>query len=317
MEIPTLQDVLEARNVIRQHIPPTPLHTYPALNELIGTTVYVKHENYQPIGAFKIRGALNLVSRLTEDERRRGLITASTGNHGQSVAYAGSKYGVPVKVVVPEETNPGKVAAIQAFGAEVIFHGARFDDARLHSESLSRQHGYRYVHVANEPLTIAGVATETLEMLEQEPDLDVIIVPVGGGSGASGACITAKSIRESITIIAVQSAQAPAAYESWRSKSIQSCPNETFAEGLSTGTGFELTQTILQKLLDDFVLVDDSEIKQAAVWMLEKAHALAEGAGVASLAAAYKLRQQLTGKKVGIVCSGGNLSLPKLNMVLG
>lgn len=317
MEIPTFQDVLEARNVIRQYIPPTPLHSYAALNELIGTTVYVKHENYQPIGAFKIRGALNLASHLTEDERRRGLITASTGNHGQSVAYAGNKYGVPVKVVVPEETNPGKVAAIQAFGAEVIFHGERFDDARLHSEDLARQHGYRYVHVANERLTIAGVATETLEMLEQEPDLDVIIVPVGGGSGASGACITAKSIRESIAIIGVQSAQAPAAYESWRSKSIQSRPNETFAEGLSTGTGFELTQTILQKYLDDFVLADDGEIKQAVVWMLEKAHALAEGAGVASLAAAYKLRQQLTGKKVAIVCSGGNLSLPKLNMVLG
>jgi threonine dehydratase len=317
MEIPTLQDVLEARNVIRQHIPPTPLHTYPALNELIGTMVYVKHENYQPIGAFKIRGALNLASRLTEDERRRGLITASTGNHGQSVAYAGRKFGAPVKIVVPEETNPGKVAAIRAFGAEVIVHGLRFDDARLHSENLAEQHGYRYVHVANEPYVIAGVGTETLEMLEQQPDLDVIIVPVGGGSGASGACITAKSIQESITIIGVQSAQAPAAYESWRSKSIQTRPNETFAEGLSTGTGFELTQTILQKLLDDFVLVDDSEIKQAAVWMLEKAHSLSEGAGAASLAAAYKLRQQLTGKKVGIVCSGGNMSLTKLKMVLG
>src|SRR6266536_1340380 len=189
MHIPNFQDVLKARRRIRPYLSRTPLHSYPALNALIDTEIYVKHENYQPVGAFKVRGGINLVSQLSQEERARGVITASTGNHGQSVSYGARLFGVKARIVVPEGANPGKVAAMQGMGAEVIFHGAVYDDAQLHCEALAREHGYRYIHSGNEPLLIAGVATETLEMLEDEPGLEVIIVPIGGGSGAAGTCI--------------------------------------------------------------------------------------------------------------------------------
>lgn len=314
---PTFQDVLSARRRIRPYLLRTPLHSYTAINSLVGTDVYIKHENYQPIGVFKVRGGINLVSQLTPEERSRGLIAASTGNHGQSIAYAGRLFGVQVRIVVPEGANPGKVAAMQGMGAEVIFHGARFDEAKIHCEQLAQQHGYRYVHAGNEPLLIAGVGTEVLEMLEDVPDLDVIIVPLGGGSGAAGACIAAQAVNPAVRVIAVQSAASPAGFQSWQARQLLTAPNQTFAEGLATGTAFELPQAILWEKLDDFVLVSDEEIMQAVVWMIERAHTLAEGAGASSLAAAYKLRSDLAGRKVGIVCSGGNTSLEHLRRALG
>lgn len=313
---PTFQDVLRARQRIRPYLLPTPCFSYPAINQLIGAEVFIKHENAQPTGAFKVRGGINLVSQLTPDERARGLITASTGNHGQSIAYAGLLFGVAVHIVVPEGANPGKVAAIQGWGADVIFHGARFDDARLHAETLAREQGYRYVHAGNEPHLIAGVATETLELLETAPDLAAIFVPLGGGSGTAGACIAAKTINPAIQVIAVQAAASRAAYESWRAKAMRSAPNQTFAEGLATGTGFELPQAILWEKLDDFVLVSDDTIRQAMVWMIEHAHTLAEGAGAAPLAAIYARRESLRGHKVGFICSGGNSSLEHLRRAL-
>jgi threonine dehydratase len=292
------------------------LHRYPALDQLIGTAVYVKHENYQPVGAFKVRGGVNLVSQLAPDERERGVIAVSTGNHGQSVAYAARLFGVVARIVVPEGANPGKVAAIQGMGAEVIFHGASFDEARQHCETLAEQQGYRYIHSGDEPLLIAGVATETLEMLEDQPDIEVVSVPVGGGSGAAGACIVAQVIDPAIRVIAVQSTASPAAYESWRQRQYVTAPNRTVAEGLATGSAFALPQAILCELLREFVLVDDDEILQAIVWMIERAHTLTEGAGAASLAAAYRLRDELAGKKVGLICSGGNIALEQLRRIL-
>jgi threonine dehydratase len=316
MQLPTFHDVLLAQRQIRPYLPRTPLHRYPALDALVGTTVYVKHENYQPVGAFKVRGGLNLVSQLDPAERAHGVIAASTGNHGQSVAYAARQFGVKARIVVPEVANPGKVAAMQGMGADVIFHGATFDEARLHCEALAHDHGYRYIHSGDEPLLIAGVATEALEMLEDEPGLQVIIVPIGGGSGAAGACIVARAVDPAIRVIGVQSAAAPAAHESWRQRQCLAAPNRTFAEGLSTGTAFALPQAILWQSLDDFVLVQDDEILQAMVWMVERAHTLAEGAGAAPLAAAYRLRAELEGKRVGLVCSGGNTSLEHLRRAL-
>jgi threonine dehydratase len=316
MDTPTFQDVLLAHRRIRPYLARTPLHSYPALNRLVGTEVYVKHENYQPVGAFKVRGGVNLVSELSPEERERGLIAASTGNHGQSVAYASRLFGVTARIVVPEGANPGKVAAMQGMGAEVIFHGAKYDDAREHCEALAREHGYRYVHSGNEPLLIAGVGTEALEMLEDEPGLDVLIVPIGGGSGAAGACIAAHAINSSIKVIGVQSDAAQAAYRSWQAKELLEAPNTTFAEGLATRTAFILPQTILWEQLDDFVLVTEDQIRQAMAWMIECAHTLAEGAGASPLAAAYNLRESLQGKKVGLVCSGGNTSLEHLRAAL-
>jgi len=316
MHIPQFQDVLQAQYRIRPYLQRTPMYSYPAINDLIGTEVYIKHENYQPIGAFKVRGGVNLVSRMSEDERKRGVIAASTGNHGQSVAYGAHLFGVKARIVVPEGANPGKVAAMRGMGAEVIFHGARYDEARLYCEQLAQEHGYRYVHSGNEPLLIAGVATGPLEMLEDEPALDVIIVGIGGGSGAAGACIVANTVNPSIRVIGVQSEAAPAAYESWRQKRMVEAPNRTIAEGLATASAFELPQAILQKYLSDFVLVSDEQIMQAMVWMIECAHTLAEAAGASPLAAAYHLRNDLRGKKVGIVCSGGNTSLEHLKRAL-
>src|SRR6478672_9861239 len=267
MQQPTFRDVLAAQRRIRPHLARTPLHSYPALNELLGTEVYVKHENYQPVGAFKVRGGINLISQLLPEERERGVIAASTGNHGQSVAYAARLFGVTARIVVPERANPGKVAAMQGMGAEVIFHGDSFDAARLHCAALAHEHGYRYIHSGDEPLLIAGVATETLEMLEDQPELDLIFVPIGGGSGAAGTCIAAHAVNRAIRVIGVQSDAAPAAYRSWQAHAPVEAPSHTFAEGLSTGAPFTLPQQILRDQLDDFMLVSDDEIRQAMVWM--------------------------------------------------
>ncbi len=316
MKIPTFRDVLAAQRRIRSYLARTPMYRYPAIDALIGTEVYIKHENYQPVGAFKVRGGVNLVSQLGPEERQRGVIAASTGNHGQSVAYAARLFGMKARIVVPQGANPGKVTAMQGMGAEVIFHGPTFDQARVHCEELAREEGYRYIHSGDEPLLIAGVATEALEMLEDEPGLEVLLIPVGGGSGAAGACIAAHGVDPSIRVIGVQSEVSPAAYESWRQRKLVEAPNRTFAEGLATGGPFALPQAILWESLDDFLLVGDQEILQAMAWMVERAHTLAEGAGAAALAAAYRLRGELRGRKVGLVCSGGNTSLDHLRRAL-
>jgi threonine dehydratase len=316
IHIPTFPDILAAHNRIQRYLPRTPLHSYPAVNAIIGTEVYLKHENYQPVGAFKVRGGINLMSQLSPEEKARGVIASSTGNHGQSVAYAACLFGVAAHVVVPESANPGKVAAMKGMGADVIFHGAKFDDARLHAEALAAQHGYRYIHSGDEPLLIAGVATEALEMLQDQPGLEAIIVPVGGGSGAAGSCLAAHAINPAIRVIGVQSELSPAAYNSWRERRLATAENKTFAEGLATAVGFELPQRILWQELDDFVLLGDEEIRQGMRWMIEHAHTLAEGAGAAPLAAAYRLREELAGKEVGLVCSGGNTSLEHLRQAL-
>ncbi|MBI1800816.1 MAG: threonine/serine dehydratase [Chloroflexi bacterium] len=315
-ERPTLADVLLAKRLIAPYLKPTPLYRYGALDRLVGAEVYVKHENHQPIGAFKIRGGINLVAQLSAAERARGIITASTGNHGQSLAYAGRLFGARVIIGVPEGANPLKVEAMQNLGAEVLFHGRDFDEAREYVETLAEERNLRYVHPANEKLLIAGVATETLEILEERPDIEVIIVPVGAGSGASGACIVAKAINPQIRVIAVQAERAPAGYLSWKEGRLLEAPMNTFAEGLATRTGYPLPQSILRDLLDDFALVSDDEIRHAMRLLLEKTHNLAEGAGASALAAALKMKEQLAGKKVAIVQSGGNTSLEHLRAAL-
>jgi threonine dehydratase len=316
-QVPTLADVLEARRRIAPHLRPTPLYGYPALDQLLGAEIFVKHENHQPVGAFKVRGGVNLVSQLSMDERERGVIAASTGNHGQSIAYAGRLFGVPATICVPEEANPVKVASMRGLGAELVVHGRDYDEAREHCEQLASEHGYRYVHSGNEPLLIAGVATETLEILEEQPGIDVIIVPIGGGSGAAGACIVANAVNPAVRVIGVQSEAAPTAYRSWRERRLSEERMETFAEGLATRTAFELPQKIIWQWLDDFVLVEDDEIRAAQALMIEATRNLVEAAGAAPLAAALRLREQLLGKRVALVLSGGNASREQLLQVLG
>ena len=316
LRTPGLSEVFSARKVIKRYLPETPMHSYPGLDELAGCRLFVKHENYQPVGAFKVRGGLNLAANLSPEERRAGLIGATTGNHGQSIAFAARAFGLKARIVVPRGANPGKVAAMRGLGAEVISHGDSFDEACRHCAKLAAESGSRYVHSGDEPHLIAGVATISLEMLQVNPELDVIIVPVGGGSGAAGACVAAKAIKPGLEIIAVQSEAAPAAYECWRQKRPVEIESRTFAEGLATGSGFGLPQRIMRERLDDFVLVSDDEIKQAVLLLLDKAHTLAEGAGAAPLAAALKLGGRLAGKRVGLVLSGGNSSLEHLRMIL-
>jgi len=316
LQPPTFQDVLAARKRIAPYLRQTPLYHYPLLDELIGAEVWVKHENHQPVGAFKVRGGINLAAQLSPEEKERGLITASTGNHGQSVAYGARLFGVRAIIGMPEGANPGKVAAIRNLGAEVFFHGRIFDEAKNRVEELARAEGYRYVHPGDEPHLIAGVGTYSLEILEELPDTEVIIVPVGGGSGASGACIVSQAINPNIQVIGTQAEKAPAAYLTWKARKRTEASMETFAEGLATAAPFMLPQSILWEHLSDFVLVGEEEMLRAIVHFLECTHNLAEGAAAASLAAAIRLRDRLKGKKVVLIMSGGNVSLTNLRRAL-
>ena len=314
--VPTFNDVLAARERISQYLPPTALNRYPALDDLVGTETWVKHENNQPVCAFKVRGGINLLSQLTDDERRRGVITASTGNHGQSIAYAARIFGVRAIVCVPEGANPVKVRSIRGLGAEIVTHGVDFDEAREHAAQLAEEHGYRYIHSGNEPYLIAGVGTQALEILERQPDIEVIIVPIGGGSGAAGTCIVAKTINPKIQVIGVQSAEAPAAYKSWKARRLLEDRMGTIAEGLATRTAFELPQRILWEMLDDFVLVPDDEIRTAVRLMIETTRNLAEPAGAAPLAAALRLKDRLKGKRLALILSGSNITTTQLRELL-
>ena len=314
-EFPTLQDIYAARKHVYRYLSPTPLHHYATLSALIGAEVYIKHENHQPVGAFKVRGGLNMAAHLTSEQKKGGLYTASTGNHGQSIAFAARAYGIQATIAVPEGANPGKVAAMRGLGAEVVFHGDDFDTAREWIMGIAKQKGGLFVGPTDE-LLIHGVGTYALEILEELPDVETIIVPVGAGSGACGTSIVAKSINPKIEVIGAQSAQAPAMKLSWESGNLISGEMKTFAEGVATRVPFENTQRIMRKYLDDFILVDDEDIKKAVVMLLEHTHNLAEGAGAIPLAAALQMKDRLAGKKVALIMSGGNLAVEKLSSIL-
>ena len=316
MERPTLRDVLDARRTIAPYVSRTPLISYAALDSFIGAEVRLKHENHHPLGAFKVRGGINFLAHLSEEQRRRGLTTASTGNHGQSVANACRLFGAKAVIVVPKNANPLKVKSMENLGAEVLHHGGNFDEARGYSERLAKEEGYRYVHAADEPLLVAGVATFALEIIEDFPDVEYILVPLGGGSGAAGASIVAKAVNPNIRVVAVQSEQAPAGYLSWKNRRITAAPMHTIAEGLATQTGYELPQSIIWDLLDDFLLVSDEEIARAIAILIEKAHTLAEEAGAAALAGAIKMKDELKGKRIAVVVTGSNITLDRLKEAL-
>ncbi len=317
MQEPTFSDVLHARRAISRHLKPTPFFRSGMLSKKLGFDTYIKCENLQPVGAFKIRGGINLISKLGDQEKQRGVITASTGNHGLSIAYASRLFGVKAIIGAPNGSNPYKVEAIRDLDATVELHGKDFDEAKMWVEKTAKEKGYRYIHSGDEPLLIAGVGTLYLEVIEDLPDVDVILVPVGGGSGAAGACIVAKTINPSIRVIGVQSEGAPAVYESWKTgRIVEKDRIETFADGLATRAPFQLPLTIMRRLLDDMILVSEEELKRAVVLLLETTHQLAEGAGAAATAAAVKLKDQLKGKKVAVVISGGNLITPMLKEIL-
>ena len=313
----SLGDVYAARRIVYRTLRPTPLLRHPLLTQETGLDVQVKHENHNPTGAFKIRGGLNLIGGLTADERR-GVITASTGNHGQSIAMACQREGVPCTVVVPEGNNPDKNAAMRAYGATVVEVGRDFDEAREYVERLVGERRLRYVHSANEPMLIAGVATYALEIFEELPQLDVILVPIGGGSAACGCSLVRTWMGSRARVIGVQASGADAFTRSWRTgERVVGSVAATFAEGLATRHTFDLTFDILRRHLDDVVTLDEEELREGVRIALRTTHNLAEGAGAASLAAAMKLRDQLAGKTVVCVMSGGNITNETLMSVLG
>ncbi|MDE3111649.1 MAG: pyridoxal-phosphate dependent enzyme [Chloroflexota bacterium] len=305
-DVPTLDDVREARAFIAPHLPlPTPLVRSEGLAATLGLDVRLKLESLLPTSAFKVRGGVNLVGR--DPTARAGIMGASTGNHGQSLAWAGRLFGVPVTIYCPIGSNPIKVASMRALGATVVEHGADYDEARVECERRAAELGRRYVHSGDEPYLIAGVATATLEVLEAWPEVDVLVVPIGGGSGASGVAVVAKALAPNVRVIGVQSEGAPAAYLSWRAGRLETTDAvRTFADGLATRTAFALPQRILRERLDDFVLVSDDDLRRAMRALLLDAHVVAEGAGAAATAGAWKLRQGLRDKRVALWVSGAN-----------
>lgn len=318
IEPPTLEDVRAAATAIASQLPlPTPLVGSPALSELLDAQVSLKLELATPVSAFKVRGGLYLAGRLSEAERAAGLVTASTGNHGQSIAYAGRANGIRTAIFVPEGANPDKVASIRRLGAEIHVAGERFDDAIRAATAHADATGMRFVSSADEPDLIAGVGTAALEVLEQQqPETDVAIVPVGAGSGVCGWLTVRGGLDHPARIWGVQSAQAPAAYESWRAGEPVTRPNLTSAEGLATGAGFSLPLAIMRDALDEFVLVDDEAINDAVVALLDHQHVLVEPAGAAALAAALEHRERLQGQRVVLVCSGANITRQQLAALL-
>ena len=313
-ELPTRDDVVAAHRFIGPYLPPTPLVRAHSLSQQLGFEYWVKCENAQPVGAFKVRGGVNLLGNLDGGAKRLGVVTASTGNHGQSIAYAGGLFEIPVIVYAPERNvNPMKMKAMRDLGADVRLFGRDFDEARGEVERVAASEGLRYVHSGNEPLLIAGVGTIGLEIAGALPDVEVIIVPVGGGSGACGIALAMKEQRPEVRIVGVQSASAPACREAWKTGNLQvECAMNTEHEGLATRVPFAMTMQLMWELLDDFLLVTDEEINEAVRLLARHTRQLAEGAGAAATAAALKLREELRGKRVAGVLSGGNLPLARL-----
>ena len=312
---PTFADVLAAKEFLASHIAPTPLVQRPAVSGALDLDVWLKCESLLPTAAFKVRGGLNLVGR--DPTAKAGVMGASTGNHGQSLAYAGKVFDVPVTIFHPRGANPIKLAAMRDSGATLVEHGVDFDESRIECARRAAASGVRYVHSGDEPLLIAGVATAALEVLETLPRADVLIVPVGGGSGVAAACLVAKTVNPKIEVIGVQSDGAPAAYLSWRDRAPRETERiNTFAEGLATRAPFDLPQRMMRELLDDFMLVSDEEIYAAMRLILVEGHLVSEGAGAASVAAARNLRDRLQGRTVVCWISGGNATAESLQRAL-
>ncbi|MDP9180545.1 MAG: pyridoxal-phosphate dependent enzyme [Chloroflexota bacterium] len=282
----------------------------------LGFEAYLKLENLQPIGAFKVRGGINLCASLTEDERARCIVSASTGNHGQALAYGAKLCQTRCVITMPEEANPLKVESMRALGAEVEFHGANFEEARTWAEAFARSQGMRFVHHVNTPALIAGVTTMSLEIIEDLPDVDVIVTPIGGGSASVGHGLVAKALKPAVQVMGVQDTGAPAVYRSWRERTLQQAPIDTAAEGLATGHAYYTPLRVFIERIDDMLLVSEEELRSAVLLLARTAHVVAEEAGAAATAAAVQAAERVRGKKVAIVVSGGNITMDHLHRVL-
>jgi threonine dehydratase len=311
VELPiSIDDARAARRRIAPFLSATPLREYKELNDLMGGGIrlLVKHENHQPTNAFKVRNGLAAITALDDDQRRRGVVCGTRGNHGQGVAFAGQKLGVPVTVVVPHENNSEKNSAMRNFGARLVECGEDYDAAVAESERLSRDEGLTVIHSTNDTSVLAGAATITLEVVEQAEALDAMVIAVGGGSQAVGALTVLQALRPEVAVYAVQAEGAPAIYESWKAGSpVARIAPRTIADGIATGSSYELTFPALRDGLAGFVLVSDDEIIDAMRTMIQCTHNLTEPAGAAGLAGACKLRKELDGKTVCVILSGANV----------
>jgi len=295
---------------------PTPILECEALSSHLGFRTILKCEHLNPTGAFKVRGGLNLLAAMPVEERARGVVAASTGNHAQSVAYAARLFGVPAFIYMPENANPLKAHATRALGAQVICEGADFDKARHAAEAHASRHGLRLIR-SIEPLLIAGVAVGVLELMEEVPEVDTILVPVGGGSGVLGAGVVARAVNPAIQVIGVQAEGAPAIYQSWKQgRRVVTETIQTFAEGLATREPFALTLELLPSLVDELTLVSDNMLVAAIRLLIDTSRQVVEGAGAAGLAAAMLLRERFAGRTVGIMLSGANITAEQLRHIL-
>jgi threonine dehydratase len=315
---PTLADVLRARRTIAPYLRPTPVLVRPELDAALGFHAFGKCEHLNPTGAFKVRGGVNLVASMGAEDRSRGVLAVSTGNHAQSVAYAARLFGVTATIYMPERANPVKVAATRALGAEVVQVGRDFDEAREACEERAGRSGARYIHSADEPLLVAGVGTYALELLEEVPDLEAIFVPVGGGSGALGTAVVARAVNPAIRVIGVQAEGAPAVYRSWKEgRAVETSEVTTFAEGLATRRAFALPMALLPRLVDEIMLVSDAELGSAMRLLATAARQIVEPAGAAGVAAAMRRRDEFAGRRVGLVLSGGNVPIEQFLQIIG
>jgi len=314
---PTFADVLAAARTIRPYIAKTAFYESTSLGKMLGCRLDVKYENHQPVGSFKVRGALNRMLRASYEERGRGFVTASQGNHGLGVCYAAQIVGAKATVVVPEKANPDKVEAMRNLGAEVVTHGQDFEAAVARAWEIAAEGKATYLHAADDPLIVAGHATVALEMFEDEPSLDTIVFPVGAGGLISGAALVAKTLKPEVEVIGVQAERTPAFVESLKAGHIiETPPASTFAEGIAVRKPAQLTFEMVRDLVDEIITVTEEEMRRAIILLLEKTHNLAEGAGAAGLAGVVKLHERLGGRTVGTVLSGGNLPWHVLNRAL-
>jgi len=315
----TIDDVRAARERIRPHLEPTPLRGYAPLDAVVGhgIRVRVKHENHQPTNAFKVRNNLSALTALDPETRRRGVIAATRGNHGLGLAWAGQLLGVPVTICVPHGNNPEKNRAIVGHGAELIEAGRDWDETDDAAKRLVQERGLHMVHPINDRDVIAGAGTMTLEILESCPELDALVVSVGGGSQSVGTLTVIRALRPEVRVFAVQAAGAAAIHDSWHAGRPLSRPSaETIADGLATRNCYEFTFPPLLEGLTDFVTATDAEIAEAVRILLSTTHNLAEPAGAAGLAGLLKLRERLAGSTVALILTGGNIDLSTLRRIV-
>jgi threonine dehydratase len=313
---PTTADVVRARRVVSEHLPETPLVRSETLSNELDADVYLKRDDTLPTGAFKVRGGVNFVATLPPEFQETGLITASTGNHGLSMAWAGRAFDVPVTIGVPEDASGGKVTAMERFGAEVIRHGSDYDDAREHVETLAAEKGMRYVHTGNEPKLLAGVGTAGLEIVETLSEIDRVFCPVGTGTAAAGYCLTVGELADA-DIVGVQSAAAPAMHRAFHENTLDAHDRmETTAEGVATRVPFALTMGLLRDRLADFRVVSEDDIRDAIARMFLDERIVMEGACATAVAAALGAGDEIAGETVIIPVSGRNIDTDKLDSIL-